>query len=36
VAKYEAPGSPDGMTVVSGARVAEFNLGSVPVRIEFP
>lgn len=24
------------MPVVSGARVAEFNLGSVPVRIEFP
>ncbi len=36
VARYEAPGSADGMPVVSGARVAEFNIGSVPVRIEFP
>ena len=36
MAGYEARGSADGIPVVSGARVAEFNLGSLPVRIEFP
>jgi len=36
MARYEAPGSAEGMPVVSGARIAEFNLGSIPVRIEFP
>jgi stage IV sporulation protein FB len=36
VARYEAPDSSDGMPIVSGARVAEINLGSIPVRIEFP
>jgi len=36
MARYEAPGSADGMPVVSGARIAEFKLGSIPVRVEFP
>lgn len=36
MARYEASESADGMPVISGARVAEFRLGPIPVRIEFP
>jgi len=34
--KYEAPSYGDGTSPISGANVAHFRLGRIPVRIEFP